>query len=194
MSVFNPMSFDGQPDQKRALLERLMQQYQEAASRSAGLAQSVGGATPFRMAHQFGGMGLHVGRPPVLPSSLIAQLGPGAINANGGHAHGFQPGPEQPHAGGNPAAPGGPAHSIPSAPSAPAQAVTAAAPASAPSNPAAAVANAAGGITGGSAAGGTFVDPASAVANANRLGQLHPQVVQRILGIYASPYHAHVGL
>lgn len=189
MSVFNPMSYGGQPDQKKALLDRLMQQYQEAAQRSAGLAQSVGGSTPFRMAHPFGGMGLHVGKPPVLPSSLIAQLGPGAINANGGHSHGFQPGPPDPHGGGNPVAAGGPSNPIAAVAAVP----PAAAAVNAPS-PAAAVANAAGGITGGAAAGGSFVDPASAVANAGRLAQLHPQVVQRILGIYASPFHGRVGI
>lgn len=186
MSVFNPMSFDGQPDQKKALLERLMQQYHEAASRSAGLAQSVGGATPFRMAHPFGGMGLHVGRPPVLPSALIAQLGPGAINASGGHAHGFQPGPPDPRGGGNPAASGGPSNPIgvptPFGPTpGPNVAI--------PTQP---VDSATPNIPVGNQVG--FTDPASAMANAGRLAQLHPQVVQRILGIYASPYHAHVGL
>lgn len=85
MSVFAPMSFGaGQNDQKKSLLDKLMQQYQEAASRAAGLsqAQSLAGAvgsTPFHAQHPFGGLGLYTALAHVLPPELIARLGPGGI-------------------------------------------------------------------------------------------------------------------
>ena len=75
------------PDQKQQLLEKLMQQYQENASRAAGLAASsqsaspgaVAGVASLRDAHPFGGAGLLTHPVVNLAQALIARLGPGGV-------------------------------------------------------------------------------------------------------------------
>ena len=190
MSVFNPVSLTGQPDQKKALLDRLMQQYQEHASRAAGLMQgqsSLGGSvgsTPFHSVHPFGGMGLVTALAHALPPGLAARLGPGAIGVpdprHTGNGIIGTPNPNpHPHGGGNIASAGGPSNPI--------AAVAAAAGGGAPS-PAAAVVNA----NGSPAAPGPSLgqDVLSAWnADPNKLA-LAGQIVQRRPNIYNSPFHA----
>lgn len=46
MSAFSPMQPFGAPDQKQQLVGRLMEQYQEAASRASGIATADASAQP----------------------------------------------------------------------------------------------------------------------------------------------------
>jgi len=127
MSAFNPRSLFGASDQKKALLERLMQQYQQNAGRAAGLGASspagTGGAgLPASYTHPFGGLGHLTGPGPGLRADLLDQLGPGgwgrgiagieSSQAPGSPVQGYGgPGPGHGHFGGPPAPPG-PAHPI----------------------------------------------------------------------------------
>ena len=180
MSVFNPISLTGQPDQKKALLDRLMQQYQEHASRAAGLQQSGSsfggsvGATPFHSVHPFGGMGLVTALAHALPPGLAAALGPGAIGVPDPHHTGNgiigNPNPT-PYGHGNPAASGGPPNPIAAGAPAAAAAVfqAAGAPSAGPSNSP-------------SPLGSPNINP-------NYVAAID-QIVQRRPNIYNSPFHA----
>lgn len=189
MSVFNPTSLTGQPDQKKMLLERLMQQYQEMAGRAAGLQQaqsSVGGVvggTPFHAVHPFGGVGLVTALAHGLPADLIAKLGPGAIGTpspghTGSGVVGNGPPIGNPHAGGNPGSPSGPSNPIP--------AVTAV--------PGAAAAIGAGGPGGATAPAPSLGQDALSIfaSSPNKLDLVN-QIVQRRPNIYNSPFHAFGG-
>ena len=46
MSAFNVVSPFDAPNQKQALIDRLMQQYQESATRAQGLQRTIGVAAP----------------------------------------------------------------------------------------------------------------------------------------------------
>src|SRR5581483_7275604 len=93
-SAFSPLPLFGAPDQKRALLDRLMQQYQQAAGRAAGLAGSAQAATTgagqastsvgmdFRHLRPFGGSSRLTGVLPNIGALLQSRLGPGGY----GHA------------------------------------------------------------------------------------------------------------
>lgn len=111
MSAFNPTALYGAPDQKRALLDRLMQQYQQAASRAAGLqggaaTPQVGGVSVAR-SHPFGGVGFLASPVANMSPQLRAQLGPGSIGTPG-NAPAAPPGlGSNPHAG-SPLSAGGP--------------------------------------------------------------------------------------
>lgn len=162
MSVFAPRSMvGGGPDQqKKALLQRLMEQYQQSASRASGLGGGQAGAPTVagvgalgHLMRHFGGLGTVTGVNPLLRSDILSGLGPG------GFGHGI-PGTESsmapgrpvnipvvanPHAGG-PTAPGTPIPvpagnivpnpSAPTMPSAPAAAISAVMPSGSPLNPA----------------------------------------------------------
>lgn len=181
MSVFNPVSLTGQPDQKKALLERLMQQYQEHASRAAGLQQagsSFGGpvgATPFHSVHPFGGVGLVTALAHALPPGLAAALGPGAIgvpdprHSGGGIVGNPNPVPNGGHGGIR--APGGTSNPIVAVPF-----------------PAAAVFSAAGGAP-TTAPSNSSSPLGSPNINPNAVSALQ-QIVQRRPNIYNSPFHA----
>jgi hypothetical protein len=85
MSAFNPRALFGASDQKRALLERLMQQYQQSASRASGLSAGASSATagtggtgmPVAFTRPFGGTGHLTGPPSSLHTDLLDRLGPG---------------------------------------------------------------------------------------------------------------------
>lgn len=129
MSAFSPLALSGASDQKRALIERLMEQYQQAAGRAAGLASgaSAGGAGQaatsvgmnFRHLRPFGGGSHLTGLLPNLGSILQQRLGPGGIGhaiagIEGSVAHGAPVGIPAFGAGYGHglAAPGGPPHPI----------------------------------------------------------------------------------
>lgn len=148
MSAFAPINVAAGQEQKRQLLAKLMQQYQQNASRAAGMpgASQVGGTAALPHNRFFGGTGRDASQMPNLAKTLIDRLGPG------GYGHpivGHMPGiGANPHLG-SPIAPGllspggyANAPTIPVAPtSAPAAPSAPSAPAapSAPSAPAASV-------------------------------------------------------
>lgn len=87
MSAFSPMALGGNQNQKQQLLRHLMDQFQQAASRAAGLAGQGASTTPgagYHPPHPFGGSGLVVNPVRQLPSGLRNALGPGAIGTPAG--------------------------------------------------------------------------------------------------------------
>lgn len=90
MSAFLPFDPSAGQQQKRMLLERLMQQHMQNAARYAGASGAGGqvaapavGGTPFRSAHHFGGLGLVTQHPGNVPADLLSALGPGAMPRGG---------------------------------------------------------------------------------------------------------------
>lgn len=128
MSVFSPMNVNAGQDQKKALLQQLLDQYQAHAQRAAGLAGAASGpATAGAVspgARPFGGVGHVTAALPNLAQSLIQRLGPGGFgrpiagveNSGGQGAPVNLPAWSNPHAGGAPNAPVGPIGPAPSAP------------------------------------------------------------------------------
>lgn len=98
MSAFSPINVAAGSQQKKALLQRLMEQFQQNAARAAGMAAAgAAGGVPVTAGaahHQFGGLG-HIthpfvspgqgggppglGRGAPLPPGLAAALGPGGL-------------------------------------------------------------------------------------------------------------------
>lgn len=83
MSVFTPVNVAAPLDKKKALLQKLMEQYQSSASRASGLSRGVpqiaGLGTAAHGGRPFGGGGLMTGLSPNLASALARLLGPGGF-------------------------------------------------------------------------------------------------------------------
>lgn len=132
MSAFQTINVSAGQDQKRQLLAKLMDQYQQNAGRAAALSGATGAVSATNSVASLGrgqghfGTGLITGLLPNLGAALMARLGPGGIGhpiagregAVGSGLPVTMPFVANPHFGGNPAATAGPA--VPIAPGPPA--------------------------------------------------------------------------